>query len=148
MHREWQPSSLPCPLDHAADAHAAERRAALVDEDVSSLNALGCIGAPEVAQRLVLVALEIETAVGAALEAPDDHRASAKVDIVPSLRHPQTMPVDQEADQPVAVAMPIALERRQEFVDFGLGQVLANPVIDIRLSPFDATGRFSMFQLT
>jgi hypothetical protein len=88
----------------------------------------------------VLVALEIVTAVGAALEAPDDHRASAKVDIVPTkiagLRHPQTMPVDQEADQPVAVAMRIALERRQEFVDFGLGQVLANPVIDIRLSPF------------
>jgi hypothetical protein len=57
--------------------------------------------------------------------------ALAEIDIIPAeiagLGHSEAVPVDQEADQPVAVAMPIALERRQEFVDFGLGQVLANP---------------------
>ena len=41
MHQERQPSGLASPLYHASDAHAAERLAALVDENVGRLLAIG-----------------------------------------------------------------------------------------------------------
>ena len=43
MHREWQPSSLASPLDHASNAHPAERLAALIDEDVGRLDPVGLL---------------------------------------------------------------------------------------------------------
>jgi len=43
------------------------------------------------------------------------------------------MPVDQQADQPISVAVPVALERPEQLL--GLGQVLADSVIDVRFAP-------------
>jgi hypothetical protein len=59
------------------------------------------------------------TAVGAALEATDDDGAFRQIDVVPAqiagFGYPQAMPVDQQADQPIAVAAAIALERGEKF---------------------------------
>jgi len=56
------------------------------------------------------------------------------------------MPVDQQADQPIAVAMPVALERGQELVHFGLGQMLSHPVVYVRFAPLrDNRSLFNRF---
>jgi hypothetical protein len=44
------------------------------------------------------------------------------------------------------MTVPVALERVEKLVDLGLGQVLANPVIDIRLSPFLLLVAFRSFR--
>jgi hypothetical protein len=51
----------------------------------------------------------------------------------------QAMPVDQEADQPIAVPVAVAPERGQQLGDLGFGQVLAGAVFAV---PFSVTGRF------
>jgi hypothetical protein len=38
MHRERQPGGFASPLDHASNAHPAERLAPLIDEDVGRLD--------------------------------------------------------------------------------------------------------------
>jgi hypothetical protein len=43
--RERQPSGLASPLDHASNAHPAERLAALIDEDVGRLDPVVAAGA-------------------------------------------------------------------------------------------------------
>ncbi len=40
VNRERQPSGFASPLNHASNAHPAERLAALVDEDVSRASAI------------------------------------------------------------------------------------------------------------
>src|SRR6516165_4576219 len=78
-------------------------------------------------------------AVMAALETAHNDGALGEVEIVPTkvagLAHAQAMTVDHEADQPIAVAVPIALERRQQLVHFGFGQVFTDPISRIRLAP-------------
>jgi len=77
-------------------------------------------------------------AVIAALEAAHNDGALGAVEIIPPevacLAHAQAMTVDHEADQPIAVAVPIALERRQQPVHFRLGQVFTDPIRRIRLA--------------
>jgi hypothetical protein len=41
------------------------------------------------------------------------------------------MPVDQKANQPIPMTMPIALERIQQLTDFRLCQVFSHPVLSI-----------------
>ena len=67
MHRKRQPCGLTGPLYHAANAHAAEGLAALVDEYIARLNAVSGVGPPYVTEGLMFVTLEIVAAVGAAL---------------------------------------------------------------------------------
>ena len=45
------------------------------------------------------------------------------------------MAIDQEADQPIALAMPIAFQRGKQPGHFILGQVLADPIGRVRLAP-------------
>jgi hypothetical protein len=47
---------------------------------------------------------------------------------IASLRDPQTVPVDDQPDQPIPVTVPVALEGAQQLVHFGLGQMLPDPV--------------------
>jgi hypothetical protein len=56
------------------------------------------------------------------------------------------MAIDQEADQPIALPMPIAFQRGKQPGHFVLGQVLADPIGRVRLAPswFDWS-RFSAF---
>src|SRR6516165_151392 len=71
-------------------------------------------------------------AVVAAFEAADDDGPLGQIDVIPtkvaSLAHAQAVAVDEEADQPIAMAVPIALERRQQPVHFRLGQVFTDPI--------------------
>jgi hypothetical protein len=48
--------------------------------------------------------------------------------------YPQTMPVDQEANQPIAPAISVLFERGEELLDLGLGQVLPDPIDLVALS--------------
>jgi len=52
-------------------------------------------------------------------------RSPAKV---AGLAHAQAVAVDHEANQPIAMAVPIAPERRQQLVHFGLGQVFTHTI--------------------
>ena len=52
-----------------------------------------------------------------------------------SLAHSQTMAIDQEADQPIALPMAIAFQRGKQPGHFVLGQVLADPIGRVRLAP-------------
>ena len=69
----------------------------------------------------------------------NDNRALRQVDVIPpqiaSLAHSQTMAIDQEADQPIALPMPIAFQRDKQPGHFVLGQVLADPIGRVRLAP-------------
>ena len=71
-------------------------------------------------------------AVIAPLETAHNDGALGEVKIVPTkvagLAHAQAMTVDHEADQPIAIAVPIALEHRQQLVHLGFGQVLAHAI--------------------
>ena len=42
--------------------------------------------------------------------------------------YPQAVPVDQEADQPIALAISVLFERGKEFLDLGFGQVLPDSI--------------------
>jgi hypothetical protein len=90
----------------------------------------------------MLIPLEIVAAIGTAFEATDDDRALTEVNVVPAevagLGHPKAVPIDQQADQPIAVAVPVALEGREKLIDLGLGQVLSHPVVDVRFTPLRA----------
>jgi hypothetical protein len=97
----------------------------------------------------VFVPLQVVAAVGAALKPANDDRALAKIDIVPAkvagLGYPEAVTVDQQAYQPIPVAMPFALERREELVDLDLGQVLAHPVGNVSLpATTRLTGRITI----
>jgi hypothetical protein len=41
------------------------------------------------------------------------------------------MPVDHQADEPIPMTMPIALERSEKLADFGLCEMFTNSVIGI-----------------
>jgi hypothetical protein len=105
MNRERQPSSLASPLHHASDTHSAERLAALIDEDVGRLNPVRLLLPVQELETVHLIALEVMDAVSAALEPAGDESALPQVDIIPaqiaSLRHPQTMAIDDQPDQPI-----------------------------------------------
>jgi len=51
VYRERQFGSFAGPLDHSADAHATERMAALIDENVGRLDTLRRCGADSVMSR-------------------------------------------------------------------------------------------------
>ena len=53
------------------------------------------------------------------------------------------MAIDDQANQPIPVAVPVALKRRQQLVDFGLGQVLPDPIGLVPLTPSCSTGRIT-----
>ena len=44
------------------------------------------------------------------------------------------MPIDHQADKPIPMPMAIALERIQKLADFGLCQVLSQPVLSVRFA--------------
>ena len=58
---------------------------------------------------------------------------AAEIDIVPpqitSLADAQTVAVDDEADEPIPLAMTIALEHGEELLNLRLRQVLAHPIL-------------------
>src|SRR4051794_10243086 len=58
MNREWQLSGFSSSLDHASNAHPAERLAALIEEDVIGLEAPFRIGPPQLAERFMFVPLQ------------------------------------------------------------------------------------------
>jgi hypothetical protein len=45
------------------------------------------------------------------------------------------MAVDQQADQPIALPVPIAFKGGEQPVNFVLGQMLADPIGGVRLAP-------------
>ena len=75
----------------------------------------------------------------AAFKPANDNRALRQVDVIPpqiaSLAHSETMAMDQEADQPIALSTPIAFQRGKQPGHFVLGQVLADPIGRVRLAP-------------
>src|SRR5215471_9629324 len=95
----------------------------------------------------MLVPLQVMAAIGAALEPADDDGAFRQVDIVPAeitgLGYPQAVPVNQQADQPISVAISVPFECGEELVDLGLGQVLPDPIDRVALSAL-RTGRITL----
>jgi hypothetical protein len=71
----------------------------------------------------------------------DDDGALRQVDVIPaqiaSFRHTQTVPVDDPSDQPIPMAVPVALEYPQQLVHLSLGQVLPDPVGVVLRRPFE-----------
>ena len=53
------------------------------------------------------------------------------------------MPVDQQADQPIPLAMPVTFECGEELLDLGFGQVLPDS-IDLVALPSIRTGRITL----
>jgi hypothetical protein len=82
MHREWQPSSLASPLDHASNAHPAERLAALIDEDVGRLDPVGLLLPVQELETVHLIPLQVMDAVRAALEPAHDNGSLWEVDVI------------------------------------------------------------------
>jgi hypothetical protein len=82
--RERQPSGLASPLDHASNAHPAERLAALIDEDVGRLDPVGLLLPVQELETVHLVPLKVMNAIGAGLEPADDDRALWQVDVIPT----------------------------------------------------------------
>jgi hypothetical protein len=130
--RERQSSGLASPLDHASNAHPAERLAALIDEDVGRLDPVGLLLPLQELETVHLVPLKVMDAIGAALEPADDDGAFRQVDVIPAqitgLRDPQAVSVDDQSDQPIPVTVPVALECPKELVYFPVGQMLPNTV--------------------
>jgi hypothetical protein len=87
-------------------------------------------------------------AIGAALEPAHDDGALGYVDVVPAqiacLAHPQAVSVDQQADEPIALAVAIAFQCSEQPVYFILGQMLANAIRGISLAAFRWTGRITL----
>jgi hypothetical protein len=83
MHRERQPSGLASPFNHASNPHSAERLAALVDEQVGPLDAVGLLVPVQELETVHLIPLQVVDAIGAALE-PADHGALRQVDMIPA----------------------------------------------------------------
>jgi hypothetical protein len=54
------------------------------------------------------------------------------------------MAVDGQADQPIPVTVPIALQGGQQLVHFSLGQMLPDPVGIVPLASLWATGRITI----
>jgi hypothetical protein len=54
------------------------------------------------------------------------------------------MPVDQQADQPIAMAMAVAPERGEKLRDLDLSQVLPDPVGIVALPALRPTGRITL----
>ena len=79
----------------------------------------------------MLVPLQVVAAIGAPLEAAENDGALLQVDVVPtqiaSFGNAQAMAEDQEADQPIAMTMPVALQGDKQLIHLGLGQMLARP---------------------
>jgi hypothetical protein len=70
-----QPSSLASPLNHASDAHAAERLATLIDEHVSPFPPFTLLLPLEELETIDLIPLQVMHAISAALEPADDEGA-------------------------------------------------------------------------
>jgi hypothetical protein len=79
--RERQPSGLAGPLDHASNAHPAERLAALIDEDVGRLDPVGLLLPVQELETVHLVPLKV---MDAALEPSHDDGALGEVDVIPA----------------------------------------------------------------
>ena len=62
----------------------------------------------------------------------DEDGALRQVDVIPAqiacLRDPQTVALDDQADQPIPVTVPVALECPKELVHLPVGQMLPNAV--------------------
>ena len=114
MDREWQPSGFSSPLNHASDAHAAERLATLIDEYVRPFPPFTLLLPLEELEAVDLIPLQVMDAISTALEPADGDGALPQVDVIPaqiaSLRDPQTMAIDDQPDQPIPVTVPVALE--------------------------------------
>jgi hypothetical protein len=82
--RKRQPGGFPGPLDHARDAHALERLATFVNEDVSRLDAVGLLLLPQKLEALEFVAIEVMAAVDAPFQPTHDDGALGQVEIVPA----------------------------------------------------------------
>ena len=145
MHRERQSSGLASPFNHPSNAHAAEGLATLIAEYVGPLDAVSLLLPVQKLETVHLVPLQVVDAVSAALEPANDDGPLRQVDVIPteiaSLRHAQTVAIDDQSDQPIPVIMPVVLEGGQQLVHFCFGQVLANPIDVVRQS---ATGRITI----
>jgi hypothetical protein len=82
--QERQPSSLASPFNHASDTHAAERLAALIDEDVGPLDPVSVLLPVQELEAVHLVPLQVMDAVGAALEPAHDDGPLRQVDVIPA----------------------------------------------------------------
>src|SRR5262245_19715211 len=144
--RKRQLGGLAGSLDHPADTFPPERLTTLVDEDVSAFDAIFLLLPLQEPQPVDLVPLQIVRAVVGALEAAHNDGALGQVEVIPpqvaSLGHAQTVPVDHEADQPVPMAMPVALESGQELGHLVLGEMLVDPVGRVLLTA--RTGRITL----
>jgi hypothetical protein len=54
------------------------------------------------------------------------------------------MAEDQEADQPIAMTMPVALQGGKQPIHLGLGQMLARPIGFVLAAPLGLTGRITL----
>ena len=106
-----------CPLNHASDAHAAERLATLIDEYVRPFPPFTLVLPLEELETIDLIPLQVMDAISAALKPADDDGALPQVDVIPaqiaSLRDPQTVAVDDQPDQSIPVTVPVDLEGSQ-----------------------------------
>jgi SAM domain (Sterile alpha motif) len=106
MDRKRQPSGFPSPLNHACNAHPAQRLAALIDEYVGGLGPVCLLLPVQELETVHLIALQVMDAVGAALEPADDDGPLRQVDIIPaqiaSLGDPQAVAVDDQPNETVS----------------------------------------------
>ena len=140
------------PIDLGTDRHrysrtllvgstCHEQLAALIDEDAGPLDPVSLLLALQLLETVDLIPLQVMDAVGAALEPTDDDGPLRRVDVIPaqvtSLGDAQTVPVDNQSDQPIPVTVPIALERRQQLVNLGLDKVIPDPAGIVPRRPFE-----------
>ena len=115
-----------CRFNHLVDGKPREGFPALAGEDMRSL---GLLLALQSLQAIGLIAFEIMGSINAALEASDGDGAFPPINIVPAkvdeLADPKPVQERHQSDHMVAVAMPIALQRRKQPVEFILGERLA-----------------------
>jgi hypothetical protein len=85
-----------------------------------------------------LIPLEEVDTVGAALEPADADGALGQVEIVPpqvaGLAHPEPVAIDQQTDQPIAMTVPVGLQRSQELGHLGFGEVFTGAIGIVRLA--------------
>src|SRR5208283_3666011 len=139
MNGEAELTRFTCSLDHAGDAHAIKRLAALIDKNEARFQAGSFLIFLQSFETNDFITFQIMRAVHATLEAPDDDCGLTEIDISPAkitrLTDAQSVTINHEPDQPIPLPMAIFIESAQQLGNLAFSQMLARPVSRVCRSP-------------
>src|SRR5262249_43365245 len=114
VHRERQLSGLTCPLNHPSDAHPPEWLAPFIHEHLSRSCPTFSLESFEASE---YVPLKVMDTIGAVFQPTNSDGALGQIEVIPpeiaGFGYTQTVAIDQQADQPITMSVPIALQRSQ-----------------------------------